>query len=74
MTERADCISIQGMATQKAGKNRIRMVPGKQQNEGRRTMEVILTKRKQQPCTSTVIYRQQGPLPTPPWFSVTSAF
>ena len=36
--------------------------------------EVILTKRRQQPCTSTVIYRQQGPLPAPLWISVTSVF
>ena len=45
MTERADCISIQGISTPKAGKNCVRVVPGKQQYERHRTTEMKLTKR-----------------------------
>lgn len=45
MTTRADCISIQGISTPKAGKNCVRMVPGEQQYERHRTTEMKLTKR-----------------------------
>lgn len=56
MTKRADCIIIQGISTPKAGKNCVRMVPGKQQYERHRTTEMKLTERMARMATTVNEY------------------